>query len=209
MSVIGGNSIQQSVRDRGSLVRRRFEDQFQVRRPKLGFGIEVESFQNFVSTGAIGLVRRIRGLRLDFDELTEVVDGVEDHLVLAERVPIALLPDRRHGIVTEAFEDVAHRFAVADAGLELLAGFGLGIDERSLVGQSRRLVPVGQLSANPERLVGFRKAPVGGPEVGVLLDDAFDERRVRVFECPTNQSVIGTHLDLDLVHTTTDRCGRQ
>ena len=82
-----------------------------------------------------------------------------------------------------------------------LAGFGVVVDERPLVGQRHALVTVGGLAADTERLVGLGEVAVGRVVVGVDLRDRPLGRRVEPVQVRPDDVVVGPDLDLDLVHT--------
>ena len=165
-------------------------------------GVPPEVLECIVGRGVACLEVPLR-LHLDLDELAEVLDLIERHGTAVDAVARPLLADGRRRLVPQAPEDRAHLVAVPDACLCLLARLGLVVDERPLVGDRHGRIGLAalRLLSDPQGFVGLREIAIRCVEIRVHLSDSPDTRRVDGFQPVADGSVVGAHLQLDLVHT--------
>ncbi len=94
---------------------------------------------------------------------------------------------------------------IADGGLDFLAGLGLVVDERALVGDAGVRGPaIRPFRSNPQRLVGLGELAVRGVVIGVDLYDAPARLCPDGLEAVTDGREIGGDLHFDLVHARGD-----
>jgi len=114
--------------------------------------------------------------------------------------PLALFPDGRGRFEPQSVEDALGRRRVRDGRLVFLAGFGLGLQERPLVGEFDLFGVPGPFAPDPQGLVGGREVSVGGVVVGVGLGHRPEGVGPQFRQSRPDRSVVGPDLDLDLVH---------
>ncbi|MFQ3294565.1 MAG: FKBP-type peptidyl-prolyl cis-trans isomerase SlyD [Halobacteriales archaeon] len=121
-------------------------------------------------------------------------------MVASQFVPLSFLMDGGNRVESEPFENIPHRFSVLDVGFEFLTGLRFGLDEWPFIRYSGGSFLVGVFSPDSEGFVGFPKIPVRVRIVGVFLNDPTEATGVRPCQTFTKVIVVGSHLDLDLIH---------
>ena len=180
-----------------------FEKKSEVGGADARVGVESERFEDPAGALAGVLDVVLRDFHLDFDELPQAGHVVERDGVTVEFEPFAHLLDGLGRFEPETVEDPLDGEGAVDTGLVLLAGLRGVVDERSLVGNQHRLVVLGRLPAESERLVRLGEVPMGRVVIGVGLRDRPLGTGVAPAEVGPHHVVVGPDLDLDLVHTRT------